>query len=62
LVKTNDPDGRSPADRDFAIRQIGNRAVASTEIVDILAAAGITTPDPPHSQPAAERPDRKDIL
>ncbi len=45
LVKTNDPDGRSSADRDFAIRQIVNRAVASTEIVDILAAAGITTPD-----------------
>lgn len=45
LVKTNDPDGRSTADRDFAIRQIVNRAVASTEIVDILAAAGITTPD-----------------
>ena len=45
LVKTNDADGRSSADRDFAIRQIVNRAVASTEIVDILAAAGITTPD-----------------
>ena len=45
LVKTNDPDGRSSADRDFTIRQIVNRAVASTGIVDILAAAGITTPD-----------------
>jgi len=33
------------SDRDFAIQQILNRAVISTEIVDILAAAGITTPD-----------------
>ena len=29
----------------FAIQQILNRAVISTEIVDILAVAGITTPD-----------------
>ena len=33
------------ADRDFAIAQILDRAVVSTEIVDILAAAGLTTPD-----------------
>lgn len=31
--------------REFAIQQILDRAVVSTEIVDILAAAGITTPD-----------------
>lgn len=37
--------GKSAADREFAIQQILDRAVVSTEIVDILAAAGITTPD-----------------
>jgi type I restriction enzyme R subunit len=45
LVKTSDTTGLSSAAKDLAIRQIVNRAVASTEIVDILAAAGITTPD-----------------
>ena len=39
------PDLLPPAAKDLAIRQIVNRAVASTEIVDILAATGITTPD-----------------
>jgi len=37
--------GKSSADREFAIQQILDRAVVSTEILDILAAAGITTPD-----------------
>jgi type I site-specific restriction-modification system R (restriction) subunit len=32
-------------DRELAIQQIVSRAVVSTEIVDILAAAGIQTPD-----------------
>ncbi len=45
LVKSADGAGRSGADREFAIQQILDRAVVSTEIVDILAAAGITTPD-----------------
>ena len=45
LVKSSDRSGNSVADREFAIQQILDRAVISTEIVDILAAAGITTPD-----------------
>jgi type I restriction enzyme, R subunit len=45
LVKSADGAGKSTADREFAIQQILDRAVVSTEIVDILAAAGITTPD-----------------
>lgn len=45
LVKSRAGVGQSSADREFAIQQILDRAVVSTEIVDILAAAGITTPD-----------------
>ena len=45
LVKSADGSGQSSADREFAIQQILDRAVVSTEITDILAAAGITTPD-----------------
>ncbi len=45
LVKSADGGGKSGTDREFAIQQILDRAVVSTEIVDILAAAGITTPD-----------------
>ena len=45
MVKAADPTGRSAADRDLAIRQIVNGAVASTEIVDILSAAGLSSPD-----------------
>ena len=45
LVKSSDRSGNSVAGREFAIQQILDRAVISTEIVDILAAAGITTPD-----------------
>jgi type I restriction enzyme R subunit len=45
LVKSVDSAGSTGGARDFAIQQILDRAVASTEIVDILAAAGITTPD-----------------
>jgi type I restriction enzyme R subunit len=45
LVKSADGEGKSSADREFAIQQILDRAVVSTEIVDILAAAGITMPD-----------------
>lgn len=45
LVKSAASAGKSAVDREFAIQQILDRAVVSTEIVDILAAAGITTPD-----------------
>ncbi len=45
LVKSADGGEKSTADREFAIQQILDRAVVSTEIVDILAAAGITTSD-----------------
>lgn len=45
LVKSAESTGTSSGDREFAIQQLLDRAVVSTEIVDILAAAGITTPD-----------------
>lgn len=45
LVKSAEGSGKSSADREFAIQQILDRAVVSTEIVDILSAAGISTPD-----------------
>ncbi|KIZ43709.1 MULTISPECIES: type I restriction endonuclease subunit R [Rhodopseudomonas] len=45
LVKSAESSGQSNAQREFAIQQILDRAVVSTEIVDILAAAGISTPD-----------------
>jgi type I restriction enzyme, R subunit len=45
LVKAQDKGGRAGADREFAIAQVVNRAVVSTEIVDILQAAGLKTPD-----------------
>lgn len=45
LVKSATDSGISSQERDFAIRQIVSRAVVSTEIVDILKAAGIQSPD-----------------
>ena len=45
LAKSADGAGQSNVDREFAIQQILDRAVVSTEIVDILAAAGLATPD-----------------
>ncbi len=45
LVKTASKSGVTQQDRELAIQQIVSRAVVSTEIVDILAAAGIQTPD-----------------
>ena len=45
LVKSSESSGMTKLERDFAIQQIINRAVVSTEIIDILSAAGITTPD-----------------
>ena len=37
--------GKTSAERDLAVQQIVSRAVISTEIVDILGAAGLETPD-----------------
>ena len=45
LVKTAGGAGSARPDRDLAIQQIVSRAVVSTEIIDILAAAGIKSPD-----------------
>ena len=45
LVKSAPGAGASSAERDLAVQQIVSRAVVSTEIVDILKAAGLETPD-----------------
>ena len=46
LVKSVPGDSkRSTAEREFAIQQIVSRAVVSTEIVDIMKAAGLQSPD-----------------
>ncbi|MDR0771274.1 MAG: type I restriction endonuclease subunit R [Burkholderiales bacterium] len=45
LVKSSTGSGKTSQERDFAIQQIVSRAVVSTEIVDILKAAGIQSPD-----------------
>jgi type I restriction enzyme, R subunit len=45
LVKSSAGSGVSRQDRELAIQQIMSRAVVSTEIIDILAAAGIQSPD-----------------
>lgn len=45
LVKSATGSGVTSQERDFAIQQIVSRAVVSTEIVDILKAAGIRSPD-----------------
>jgi type I restriction enzyme R subunit len=45
LVKSQTGGGRSSAERDAAVAQLIDRSVVSTEIVDILAAAGVTSPD-----------------
>jgi len=45
LIKSSGGSGKTGADRDFAVQQIISRAVVSTEIVDILAATGLKTPD-----------------
>ena len=45
LVKSESSSEGSAYDRDLAVQQIVSRAVVSTEIVDILKAAGITAPD-----------------
>ncbi|QGU33436.1 type I restriction endonuclease subunit R [Thermochromatium tepidum] len=45
LVKSSKGSGVTQQERELAIQQIVSRAVVSTEIVDILAAAGIKSPD-----------------
>ena len=45
LAKSAPGAGKSSAERDLAVQQIVSRAVVSTEIVDILEAAGLKTPD-----------------
>ena len=45
LVKSAPGAGTSSAERDLAVQQIVSRAVVSTEIVDILKAAGLQAPD-----------------
>lgn len=45
LTKSISGGGMTAADRDLAVQQIVSRSVISTEIVDILKASGVTTPD-----------------
>lgn len=45
LVKSSTGSGVTRQERELAIQQIVSRAVVSTEIIDILAAAGIKSPD-----------------
>ena len=45
LAKSAPGSGKSSAERDLAVQQIVSRAVVSTEIIDILKAAGVETPD-----------------
>ena len=45
LAKSAPGTGTSSAERDLAVQQIVSRAVVSTEIVDILGAAGLGAPD-----------------
>nr|WP_328986635.1 DUF3387 domain-containing protein [Thiorhodovibrio winogradskyi] len=45
LVKSTTGPGPGSAERDAAIAQLIDRSVVSTEIVDILGAAGISSPD-----------------
>ncbi|MEZ5738002.1 MAG: DUF3387 domain-containing protein [Burkholderiaceae bacterium] len=62
LVKTAGGSGTARQDRELAIQQIVSRAVVSTEIVDILGAAGIQTPDLPSSDeflPEVQQMDKK---
>lgn len=45
LAKSTSGAGKSSAERDLAVQQIVSRAVISTEIIDILDAAGLEAPD-----------------
>ena len=45
LAKSAPSSGTSSAERDLAVQQIVSRAVVSSEIIDIIKAAGVETPD-----------------
>ena len=45
LIKNEPGNGKSQSEIDMAVQQMVSRAVVSTDIVDILSAAGIKTPD-----------------
>jgi type I restriction enzyme R subunit len=45
IAKSTETGSISQADRTFAVQQLIDRAVASTEIIDVLRAAGIESPD-----------------
>ena len=45
IAKSTASGGLGEADRTFAVRQLIDRAVASSEIIDVLRAAGIESPD-----------------
>ena len=45
LAKSAPGTGKTSAERDLAVQQIVSRAVVSTEIIDILEATGLETPD-----------------
>lgn len=44
LVKSSATPGKSTAEKEFAVQQIIDRAVVSTGIIDILSAAGLSSP------------------
>ncbi|MGH7283128.1 MAG: type I restriction endonuclease subunit R, partial [Polyangiaceae bacterium] len=45
IAKTTTGDRRASGDLDHAIRQIVSKAIASDEVIDVFAAAGLKTPD-----------------
>lgn len=45
LYKSSTSSGKSQQDKELAVQQLISRAVVSTEIVDIFAATGLSTPD-----------------
>jgi type I restriction enzyme R subunit len=45
MVKYTTTGGKSPEDLDAAVRQIVSKAVASEQVVDLFAAAGLKNPD-----------------
>jgi type I restriction enzyme R subunit len=45
LIKSSTGSGAQQQDKEFAVQQLVSRAVVSTEIIDILEASGMKTPD-----------------
>lgn len=45
LLKSSDKTGKSTRDREFAIGQLIAEAIADTDIIDVLQAAGMTSPE-----------------